>query len=196
MVPEALAGSGRRGAGPRHTRPAAARRAKGLKDARRPRTPHDRITGPTQRSHHHDVGRRARSSRRREGPQDRRASRRAGPRRDKDALDVLRLLRAVPTEPVADRLRISVPRTSPVRSPPRPSPLSPISSGLRHRKAPTWPCARGADEDSATIAASMVRSSRSSWSSYRARWRRRSSYRGFADPSAQIVDQWSSAGRL
>src|SRR5437016_6207184 len=106
MVPEALAGPGRRGAmlGPHGRR--TARRAKGLEgtlvdrdrrtitslDATDTRTATIWVAGPSALlvAKLHKIGERV-------GGQDR--------VRDKDALDVLRLLRAVETEDIADRLR-------------------------------------------------------------------------------------------
>src|SRR2546429_150902 len=106
MVPEALAGPGRRGAmlGPHGRR--TARRAKGLEgalvdrdrrtitslDATDTRTATIWVAGPSALlvAKLHKIGERV-------GGQDR--------VRDKDALDVLRLLRAVETEDMADRLR-------------------------------------------------------------------------------------------
>ncbi len=158
MVPEALAGPGRRGADLGTHGRRAARRAKGLEGALVDRERHtiasldptdDRtitmwVAGPGALvvAKVHKIAERV-------GAQDR--------VRDKDALDVLRLLRAVPAELLADRLRtltssdLSGPVTAEAIA------VLPDLFGATPSEGTNMAVrAAGADEDSATIAASVV----------------------------------------
>jgi hypothetical protein len=158
MVPEALAGPGTRGArlGPHGKR--AARRAKGLEaalvdrdmhtikalDAADPREATIWVAGPAALlvAKTHKIAERA-------GAQDR--------VRDKDALDVLRLLRAVPTETLAERLNLlaSSDLAAEVTAEAR-AQLAELFASPDAEAVVMAVRAAGTDEDADTIAASLV----------------------------------------